>query len=468
MTRITPEPRDPDESLTANEAGNPPSTSPAKQGDGPRHTIGRFLGGGSRSGSALATAEATERNGQMTADAVSEVPKRSPEDRPPIAVFCHEPPDSYIGGHVAQAVPALARRGRTVHLFSRYPFAIDEPRVRVHVVGPGNGSGTGTGPEPVDLLEQVGEFNRRAGNAFMQAFAANEPVAVLGYEWTSAQVLSLLKGLRNLPGVLSLHTLERQRSDLSSDISRKILAIEAEALQNASTLYVHEHATIEVARQWIPTCFERIVHARLLFPMANFESDLDPGAVKARYQVGPVDPMILFVGDLDERYGPDLLIKAMPALLRHHPQARLVIVGEGHLFWPMRVFTRYLLLEHAVRLVGHVVDRPMYDLVQAADLVAVPSREATPWWPIQAAWAARKPVVATHEAARTLTDHEKDSVLVYPSENSVVWGVERVLYDPELRQAIGKAGRQKLEERFGWNRSAEDLESVLDALVTNG
>src|SRR5262249_13866853 len=113
--------------------------------------------------------------------------------------------------------------------------------------------------------------------------------------------------------------------------------------------------------------------------------------------------------------------------------------------------------------IGHMQDQPLRELIQAADMVVVPSREATPWWPIQAAWAARKPVVATHHAARTLTEHEVDSVLIYPSENSVVWGVERVLYDAELRKSIGAAGRKKLEERFGWNGLAEQLEEILAA-----
>jgi glycosyltransferase involved in cell wall biosynthesis len=54
-------------------------------------------------------------------------------------------------------------------------------------------------------------------------------------------------------------------------------------------------------------------------------------------------------------------------------------------------------------------------------------------------------------------------VLVYPSENSVVWGVERVLYDEELRKSLAAAGRTKLEERFGWNGLAEQLEEVLAA-----
>src|SRR5206468_4389386 len=138
----------------------------------------------------------------------------------------------------------------------------------------------------------------------------------------------------------------------------------------------------------------------------DFTKDVDPGHIKARYQIGPLDPTIVFVGDLNERYGPDILVKAMPAILKNHPQARLIVVGDGQLYWPLRVYTRYLLLEHAVRLVGSVEGQALNELVQAADIIAVPSRESTPWWPIQAAWASRRPVVATHEAAPTLLEHE--------------------------------------------------------------
>jgi glycosyltransferase involved in cell wall biosynthesis len=100
-------------------------------------------------------------------------------------------------------------------------------------------------------------------------------------------------------------------------------------------------------------------------------------------------------------------------------------------------------------------------LVEAADIIALPSRDSTPWWPIQAAWAAQRPVVATHKAAPALLEHERDSVLVYPVEQSLVWGIERLLYDPALCVTLGQNGREKLEERFGWNNVAEQLEELM-------
>jgi glycosyltransferase involved in cell wall biosynthesis len=401
----------------------------------PREVIGRLL-------APRTTPVAARREG--------EVLRLGP---PPIACFCFEAPDSFLGKHVRQVVAELARRGQEVHLFSRHPFDLGA-NVRDCPVGM-----TLDG----DVTEQVQEFTRRAGNAFLERFPGDGgDVRLLGYEWSAVPVLSLIRGLRNLDFVLSLHSLERQRSDLAGEVARKIEAVEHTGLREARVLLMHDAATGEVARQQVPEAAERATQARALFPVWNFETGLDPGAVKARYGIGPLDPMVLFVGDLSERYGPDLLVKAMPTALRNHREARAVVVGDGSLFWPLRVYARYLLLEHAVRLLGHLQGQPLHELIEAADVVVVPSREPTPWWPIQAAWAARRPVVASHEAAKSLLEHEKDAVLVYPSENSLVWGLERVLNDGELRATLGRNGRAKLDERLGWPSLAAQVEELLD------
>jgi len=376
---------------------------------------------------------------------------------PTLAVFCYEDPASAVGRFVIRMAVALAARETVVHVFCRQGFEWEAPGVTVHILG-----------ELVegDLLEQVQEFTHRACNAFLQEFqTAPTRVTVMGFEWSSVQALSILRGIKNLDMLLSFHSLERQRSDLTSEISQRIQEIELAGLREAKVVLVHEATTAALAKAAVPECAERITSVQEMFPVEQFSTKLDPGAVKARYQVGPVDPTILFIGDLSERYGPDLLIKAMPPILKNHPQARLVIVGEGTLYWPLRVYTRYLLLEHAVRLVGHVGGQALAELVQAADVVAVPSRESTPWWPIQAAWAAGRPVVATHATAPGLLEHEQDGVLFYPNENSAVWGVERVLFDVELARRLAQNGLRKLDERFGWNAVAAQVEELMGLAV---
>lgn len=191
---------------------------------------------------------------------------------------------------------------------------------------------------------------------------------------------------------------------------------------------------------------QSVERPRRRFPYEEFATQLDPGAVKARYQVGPIDPTIVFIGDLDERHGPDLILRAMPPILRNHPQTRLIIVGDGQLLWPLRVMSRYMLLDHAVRIVGHVGGTEVRELVAAADVIAVPSRVKTEDWQILAGWSARRPVVATHPVAGDLCRHEENGVLIYANPGSCVWGVERVLFDPDFGRRIGERGYQKVVE----------------------
>ena len=182
-----------------------------------------------------------------------------------------------------------------------------------------------------------------------------------------------------------------------------------------------------------------------------------------------MDPTILFIGELDERHGPDILMKSVPAVLKNHPQARFVFVGDGTLLWPLRVYTRYLLLEHAVRFAGHMEGQPLRELIQAADIVAVPSREQIGEWQVLAAWAAGRAVVATHNVGGAtaslpcvaLLEHERDGVLVYPHESSLVWGLERMLYDHALRKNAGLNGKRKLLARFGQASAARQIEELM-------
>jgi glycosyltransferase involved in cell wall biosynthesis len=380
---------------------------------------------------------------------------KSPDHAPAltVALFCYEYPESPVGQYAGNVARALARRHAAVHLFARRPFELGVPGAHDHAVGECAGG---------NIIEQVEDFTRRACSAFLEQFP--DPlrrVALLGHEWSAVPALELLRAERHGDFLLALSSLERQRSDMRSEVSRQIEEIELAGLRQAGGVVVEQPAVAEIARYWVPEAAPRLHLARQPFPVHHFDGRLDPGVVKARFQIGPVDPTVLFIGDVDERHGPDVLMKSVPTILRNHKQARFVFVGDGSLWWPLRVHARYLLLEHAVRMVGHLEGQGLYELIQAADIVVVPSREQTEWWPIQAAWAARRPVVASHQTGGALIAHEQDGILVYPHESSLIWGVERLLFDEQLLRRVAARGREKLEERFGWNNAAAQIEELL-------
>ena len=154
-------------------------------------------------------------------------------------------------------------------------------------------------------------------------------------------------------------------------------------------------------------------------------------------------PTLLFLGDLDERHGVDLLLRAMPIIRRHHPEARLVLVGGGPLAEPLATYARYLQLDEIVSFLPARTMSYHADMIHAADLVVVPGRLAVSPDAVRAAWQAQKAVVATHEAASAFAEHERDALLVYPSENAIAAAVLRLLGNPELARKLGQAGHRR-------------------------
>jgi glycogen synthase len=386
---------------------------------------------------------------QVIKDALEtkQLPKRT---RPVLAVLCYEDPSSAIGNYIIETSRALAVDS-DVHVFSRKAFEIKETNVHVHVVGPENAA---------DLISGAKEFSTKATKAYKREFGSNiSGITLMGHEWSS--IPALLEAPRGVTTVLSLHSLESQRADMTSELSRGIQAIEAQGLERADKVLIQEARAADAAKLLKPECETKIVFARHPFPVKDFVNTQDQGEIKGRITVGPIDPMILYIGDMNEAHGPDVLMKAIPAILKNHKQARFVFVGDGELHWPLRVHSRYLLLDYAVRMMGHVGGQQLFDLIHAADIVCVPSRTHTEEWPVLAAWAEKKPVVSTHAMAGSFMSHEKDSVLCYANENSMVWGVERLLFDEQLRTKVAEAGYQKLQETYGWGGVARQISDLM-------
>lgn len=370
-----------------------------------------------------------------------------------LCVFCYEDAETPIGTYVANTAKHLVEQGTKVHIFSRGAFANVASGVELHVVG-----------EDVtdDLIDRVRSFARRGMKAVRAAFPNGIPsnAVLMGHEWASIPLIAEFAGL-GLRTIFSIHSLETQRSDMKSALSQEILKIETDGLRAATSVLIQQDAAASHAITAVPECGSKIVYAHHPFSTRPIVAELDPGSIKAKYTIGPIDPTVLFIGDLDDRHGPDVLMKAVPQILKNNRQARFIFVGDGPLQWPLRVHARYLLLEHAVRIVGHVGGSELLDLIQAADVIAVPSRSKTEEWPILAAWAAKRPVLSTQAMIGSLLKHEENSVVTYANEGSMVWGVERLLFDEGLRKKVAENGSKTLESRFGWNCAAEQLSALL-------
>jgi len=194
-------------------------------------------------------------------------------------------------------------------------------------------------------------------------------------------------------------------------------------------------------------------------PVHKFDGYLDPASVKRRYGISPVDPTVLFSGRLCVQKGPDLLLEAMPGLLRHYPNAKFVFAGDGHMRGGLERRARQLGVAYATRFLGYQKGSDLINLYKACDTVCMPSRNEPFGIAALEGWAAGKPVVASQNGGPSeFIWHGITGLKVYATPDSVGWGLGTLFTNFEWGRWMGGNGRRAAETVFSWDTIAEKTE----------
>lgn len=196
----------------------------------------------------------------------------------------------------------------------------------------------------------------------------------------------------------------------------------------------------------------------------QFRADIDPGEVKRWYGIHPYAPLILFIGRLVYQKGPDILIEAFREVHRHRWDARLILAGDGG----MRQYLEQLASGLPVQCIGYVSDSEYLRLLNACDMVVIPSRNEPFGLVLLEAWSAEKPVVASCVGglSENITN-SVDGITVHPDPGSLASGILALLHEPHNAIAYGRRGRRKVEEQFLWEPIAERVTDLYCRLLSD-
>ncbi|MEM3400219.1 MAG: glycosyltransferase family 4 protein [Candidatus Micrarchaeia archaeon] len=373
-----------------------------------------------------------------------------------------------VGGlavHTSELAKALYERGHEVHVFTRMghgqPHYERIDGVHYHRC-------------PFDLNPNFIQEMNNMSNSFAWHLEQTEnyigPFDIVhGHDWHVVNGLARIKDGRGRKIVWTIHSTEYGRcgNKFAGGMSEHIRNIEFYGTYIANKVITCSHA-MKNETMWLYRVPEhKIAVVGNGIDVKKYEGYLDPGRVKERFGVGPVDPTILYVGRMAYQKGPDILIEAMPRILHENNQARAILVGDGHMRMHLESRARQLGVSHAVRFTGYVDDRDVLDLYKACEFVCVPSRNEPFGMVVLEAWASAKPVVVTHGGGPgEMVTHEVNGLKVYPNPDSIAWGARQMFSDIDRANWMGLNGRESAEKEHSWARKAREIEGVYEEVLS--
>lgn len=175
-------------------------------------------------------------------------------------------------------------------------------------------------------------------------------------------------------------------------------------------------------------------------------------------------PEIVFAGNLG--YFPNVdaacwfAAEVLPLLLSEMPQLRLRLVGAR----PAPALRRLARSQPNVDLVGEV-PRMQPHLARAAAAI-VPLRAGSgQQFKLLEAMAVGTPVVSSRLSAHSIQAIDGRHLLVADDAAAMSAALLRLLSSPALGQQLAREARRHVETEFSWSRSAQELESVWQAVA---
>lgn len=182
-------------------------------------------------------------------------------------------------------------------------------------------------------------------------------------------------------------------------------------------------------------------------------------------EIGTDDvPVVLFIGQVIERKGVDILLQAVDRL-DSDVECQILIGGTGDQKYRDRLDDqiRRAGLEN-VTFLGWIPEETLFEQYRAADVYVLPSR-ADPWGiSVVEAMKAGTPVVVSEAvgAAWDLVDGH-DTGYIFPTEDaeSLASCLETLLRDTELRTEMGNRAAELIESQITYRRMAETIQDAI-------
>jgi glycosyltransferase involved in cell wall biosynthesis len=274
--------------------------------------------------------------------------------------------------------------------------------------------------------------------------------------------------LAGRPGVGTFHHVHRPLSGRAA--ARERLAVEV-ATRSKAAIFVSQASLTSFADRYrpgrrVPKSWT-VVHNGIDLDYFRPATEAAPGLPADLGLPASAAPRVVtLLAALRDFKGITHAVRAWPDVLARVPEARLLLVGSGSEEASLRAQVADLGLTESVVFAGMRSDIP--EILRASELVLLPSiyGENLPTVLMEAGGCGRPVVASDVGGISDIVADRETGLLVRPGDAAgIADAVVRLLDDRDLAEAMGRAGRQRMERLFDAHGWAANLRRVYETAM---
>lgn len=245
-------------------------------------------------------------------------------------------------------------------------------------------------------------------------------------------------------------------------------------LQSADCVFANSHFTVDLLKQaGVQDDRIEIIHpgcdVKTFQPC--FVSDEYRKALLGSHARGPV---VLTVGRLVVRKGHDVMIRALPQLLKDMPDICYLIVGKGPAKPMLQELANQIGVGENVLFMESIEDGDLLKVYNLCDVFVMPSRADLKSCDVEGfgivyleANACGKPVIGGRSGgiADAVVDGETGLLVTPDSPEALAKAIRSLFIDKEYANRLGRQGRERAVREFAWDAIADRVDRIIASVI---
>lgn len=278
------------------------------------------------------------------------------------------------------------------------------------------------------------------------------------HDWLAAYAAKTLKKAYDIPMVCTIHATESGRNNgIRTDMQKYINDTEWLLTYEASEVIVNSNYMKSEIQRLFGLPFEKINVVPNGINLNNFNNVYRDYDFRRRFAMDN-EKIILFMGRLVYEKGIQHLIAAMPKILDHYHDVKLVIAGKGGMLDELRAQANNLGISQKVYFAGYLNSKDVQKMYRCADISVFPSTyEPFGIVALEAMLAGVPVVVSDIGGLNEIVEHGVTGMKSYAGNpNSIADSILTLLFDHKLCDQVVKNAKAKVKAEYNWTKITND------------